>query len=77
MKNHLGFTSSLAGPELWFKAKTKPDGRIYYAYLSIYVDDVISMDWNAKMNIDKIGKVFKIKDGSSGPLELYLGANIQ
>ena len=62
LNNDLGFTSSLADPDVWFKAKTKPDGSKYCAYLLIYVDDVISIDLNAKENIDRIGKVFKIKD---------------
>ena len=77
LKNNLGFTSSLADPDVWYRAKTKSDGTKYYAYLLIYVDDVISVDVDPKQNIDEIGKVFKIKNGSDGPPDIYLGANIQ
>lgn len=77
LKNTLGFTSSLADPDVWYKASTKPDGTKYYAYLLIYVDDVICIDLDPKKYIDQIGTVFKIKEGSSGPPTVYLGANIQ
>ena len=77
LKNKLGFTSSLADPDVWFKARTKPDGPKFYAYLLIYVGDAISVDLDPKKNIDMIGNVFKIKEGSSAPPSVYLGANIQ
>ena len=77
LKNKLGFTSSLADPDVWYKARTKPDGSKYYAYLLIYVDDVISVDLEPERNIEMIGEVFKIKEGSSGPPSAYLGANVQ
>ena len=77
LKNKLGFTSSLADPDVWYKAKTKPDGSKYYAYLLIYVHDVISVDLEPEKNIELIGETFKIKQGSSGTPSVYLGANIQ
>jgi hypothetical protein len=77
LKNTLGFTSSLADPDVWYKASTKPNGMKYYTYLLIYVDDVICIDINPKKYIEMIGEVFKIKEGSAGPPTVYLGANIQ
>ena len=77
LKNVLGFTSSLADPDVWYKPNTKADGSKYYTYLLIYVDDVICIDTDPKSYIDAIGEVFKIKDGSAGPPSVYLGANIQ
>ena len=77
LKNALGFTSSLADPDVWYKPMTKQDGTKYYAYLLIYVDDVISVDVNARNHIDELGTIFKIKEGSAGPPKVYLGANIQ
>ena len=38
---HLGFTPCLADPDLWLKAAEKPDGSAYYAYVLLYVDDVM------------------------------------
>ena len=60
LKNAMGFTSSLADPDVWYKAKTREDGTKYYAYLLIYVDDVISVDVNAQEHIDELGTIFKI-----------------
>jgi hypothetical protein len=77
LRNTLHFKPSLADPDVWYKASTKPDGTKYYAYLLIYVDDVICIDTNPKQYIDQIDSVFKIKEGSAGPPTVYLGANIQ
>ena len=44
--NKLGFTSSLADPDLWYKASTKPNGEKYYSYLLVYVDDILVIDMN-------------------------------
>jgi hypothetical protein len=77
LRNTMGFTSSLADPDVWYKPATKPNGDKYYTYLLIYVDDVICIDVNPKKYIDQIGEVFTIKPGSAGPPSVYLGANIQ
>ena len=77
LKNAMGFTSSLADPNMWYKPMTREDGTKYYSYLLIYVDDVISIDVDPKLNIEELGTIFKIKPGSSGPPKIYLGANIQ
>ncbi len=37
----IGFTSSLADPDVWLHPATKPDGFQYYKYILIYVDDLI------------------------------------
>ena len=77
LKNTLGFTSSLADPDVWYKAQVKPNGETYYSYLPIYVDDVISIDMEPRKNIKIIGENFKIKPGSTGKPSVYLCANIQ
>ena len=38
---HLGFTSCLADPDLWMQAAEMEDGTAYYAYVLLYVDDVM------------------------------------
>jgi hypothetical protein len=37
----LGFTSSLADPDVWYRAASKPDGFEYYEYVLAYVDDIL------------------------------------
>ena len=39
---HLGFKPCLVDPDLWMKTETRPeDGFEYYAYVLLYVDDVL------------------------------------
>lgn len=40
----LGFSSSLADPDVWYKPNTKPDGFQYYSYIMVYVDDLMIID---------------------------------
>ena len=42
--NHLGFKSSLADPDVWFKPSTAPNGFKYYSYILVYVDDILIVD---------------------------------
>ena len=37
----LGYVSSKADSDVWLKAKKKPDGTEYYAYVLVYVNDVL------------------------------------
>ena len=43
---YLGYVSSKAYTDVWFKSKTKPDGTGYYAYVLVYVDDAIHLHNN-------------------------------
>jgi hypothetical protein len=39
---HLGWHPCLAERDLWMKAETRPyDGVLYWAYILIYVDDIL------------------------------------
>ena len=37
---HIGFTSCLADPDVWFRPSIKRDGTTYYEYILLYTDDV-------------------------------------
>ncbi len=37
----MGHTSTLADPDVWLHAETKPGGFEYYAYLLVYVEDIL------------------------------------
>ena len=64
IKNELGFTSSFADPDVHLLPKTSKIGTKYYAYLIIYVYDVICIDIKPKDTISRIGNIFRIKEGS-------------
>ena len=36
----MGFTSSVADPDIWMRPAMKSDGEEYYEYIVCYVDDV-------------------------------------
>ena len=73
----MGFKSSLADPDVWMKAATKPNGEEYYAYIMVYVDDLLCIGLNPQQYMDRVSESFKLKAGSVGPPKVYLGANCQ
>ena len=74
----LGFKSSFADPDVWYKPSVKASGEEYYTYLLVYVDDLLlCIDEHPKKYMDMIERDFKIKEGSVGPPRVYLGANCQ
>jgi hypothetical protein len=74
---HLGFTPCLANPDLWMKAAEKEDGTAYYAYVLIYVDDVMVIHHNAMSVLARLDKYFKMKLGLMGDPFMYLGATLK
>jgi hypothetical protein len=72
----MGFHSSLADPDVWYKAAVKPDGYEYYAYVLIYVDDILVMSHKPSDIMNTFAKMYRLKDGF-GPPTRYLGATIQ
>ena len=72
----MGFQSSLADPDVWFKVECKPDGFAYYAYILVYVDDVLVISHQPDVPMKIITKSFRLKDGF-GPPSRYLGATIK
>jgi hypothetical protein len=73
----LGYKSTKADPDVWIRAAVKPDGFEYYEILLVYVDDIFFIAFHPKLTMDAIGKLYRLKKGSVGPPERYLGANIK
>lgn len=46
--NKLGFQCCLADPHLWYKACIDSNGNEYYAYILVYVDDLLIIDKEPK-----------------------------
>ena len=55
---------------------TKEDGSKYYAYLVVYVDDVLCCDVDPSITMEQILSTFRLKNGYTDP-ELYLGTGIR
>jgi hypothetical protein len=73
---HLGYTSSLADPDVWFCAAKKPDGFEYYEYGLVYVDDLLVLSHQPEMTMKSLEEFYRLKDGYAKP-DRYLGAQIK
>ena len=75
---HLGYTSCLADPDLWYRPMVRPEGNNnYYSYVLLYVDDCLCICHDAEAEIHKIDKLFTMKKGSVGDPDVYLGAKVK
>jgi hypothetical protein len=74
--HELGYTSSLADPDVWLHPEIKPDGTEYYAYVLVYVDNILVVSHNPTMTMQMISRLFRLKDGFAPPTR-YLGATIE
>ena len=77
LRNNMGYTSSLADPDVWYKAETKSNGNPYYSYILCYVDDVLLIHENPQKIMAMIEAKYPLKADSIGQPMVYLGANIQ
>ena len=75
--NVLKYKSCKADPDIYLKPKSRNDGSKYYSYIVVYVDDILSVDENPQEAIDRIGSMFKIKEGSVSEPKTYLGSTIR
>ena len=49
------------------------DRSTYYAYLIVYINDILGVDLDPKISLDIIDSNFKLKSGSLGFPKHYLG----
>ncbi len=71
----LGFTSSLADPDVWYRAASKPDGFEYYEYVLAYVDDILALSHNPIAIMKALEDFYRLKGGYEKP-KRYLGADV-
>ena len=74
--NKLGFRSSLADPDLWYRPMTAKDGTKYYAYILVYVDDILILDKYPERFMNLLKDNYTVKPSSVGEPKVYLGADI-
>jgi hypothetical protein len=75
---HLGWQSCLADPDVWIKSEVRPsDGFKYYAYALLYVDDALMIHHDTTAALNEIDHYFKMKPGSIGDPDFYLGAKLR
>jgi hypothetical protein len=59
---HLGWNPCHADRDLWMKAETRTyEGVLYWAYILIYVDDILCVHYDPGAPLAKLDEYFKIK----------------
>jgi hypothetical protein len=84
LRNHLaecmkqlGLHPCRADRDLWMKGKTRPDnGVLYWAYILIYVDEILCVHHDPGAPLVKLDEYFKMKEGSIQVPTFYLGAKL-
>jgi hypothetical protein len=75
---HLGWDPCRADRDLLMKAETRPDdGVLYWAYILIYVDDILCVHHDPVYPLAKLDEYLKMKEGSIQVPTLYLGAKLK
>jgi len=74
----LGFTLSLADPDVWFRLLTRSTGEEYYEYVLLYANEVLVILEKADAVLqNEIGKYWELKPKLIGPPLKYLGGKLQ
>jgi hypothetical protein len=72
----LGFEETYADPDTWRRKATRNDGTEYYELLLVYVDDILLVSHDPGTTLRVIGTYYELKEGSLGPPDTYLGAQV-
>jgi hypothetical protein len=76
--DHLGWKPCLADRDLWMKEETRPDDGVkYWAYILIYVDDILCLHHDPGTSLAQIDKYFKMQPCSIMEQTFCLGANLK
>ena len=62
---------------MYYKLQKSKEGKFYYAYLIIYIDDILCVDVKPQETMDKIGELFRIKPGSVESPTMFLGTDVR
>ena len=77
LKNHLEYKSCLSDPDAWFKREVKKNREAYYAYILVYVDDLLLYHKEPCKIMEQIKSKYLVAKKSIGSPKVYLDANIQ
>ncbi len=74
----LGFTSSRADSDVWFRLSKRSTGEEYYEYVLLYINDMLAISEKAEAVLcKKIGKDWVLTEDSIGPPSKYLGGKLR
>jgi hypothetical protein len=62
LSNNLGFKSSLADPDVWYKASITSTGHEYYSYILVYIDDILVIDENLIQYMKQLQSSYMVRE---------------
>ena len=74
--NKLKFKSSLSDPNLWYEETISTDTVEYYAYILVYVNDILILDKDLEQFMQTLKEDYTVKPGSISEPKTYLGLGI-
>jgi hypothetical protein len=75
---HLGWNPCRPDRDLWMKDESRPDdGVLYWAYILIYVDDILCVNHDPGAPLVKLDEYFKMKECSIQVPNLLLGCQAE
>ena len=73
----MNFQPCKADSDVWMRPGIRPDGKEYWQYALLYVDDIlVIMDNPEEFLREELGRRFTIKEKSIGPPSQYLGNKV-
>jgi hypothetical protein len=54
----MGFQSLMVDPDVWLRAATKVDGKSYYEYVLMYVNDILSISCDPHTILEEMQDTF-------------------
>ena len=72
-----GFIGSMADPDVWMRAQTKPCGTRYWEYVLCYVDDILAVSHDPQAIMDYLSQNYTLKSDSVKTPDTYLGAEVR
>lgn len=72
----IGFKSSIADPDVWYRNVINNDGENYYEYVLVYVDDLLEISTDARSVMLEIAVKFKLKKDKIESPRVYLGGRL-
>ena len=77
LRNHLKFKATSADPDVYFKKMIRKNGTKYYAYILVYVDDILVINEEPSSTLKEIKETFIVKKDSIKYPDVYLGMDIR
>ena len=74
---YLGYKPCLADHDIWLNPEVREDGVEYYSYILCYINDILGVHHNARPDLDRIDQFMKLKEGSVGDPDIYLGIKLK